>query len=316
MSNLIASAEHLPKQNHAPGSQAATNPAFSYLLSLGSKRSRDEVRSKLSRIAALLGAEGIASCPWHELRRAHVLGLVAKLNEAGKAPSTVNAYLSAIKGVVREAWMLDQIDAEQMQRIVAVKGVRGSREAKGRALSADEVTALLEACQRDPSPLGRRDAAIIALLFGCGLRKAELVALQMKDLDLGNLTLTVLGKGNKEGKSFIPPSVLPHLESWLAIRGAEDGALFCRITKHRKLLPGGLTGQGITHILYQRNIQAGIPAFAPHDTRRTFATWLLSNGEDIITVRDAMRHASVETTQRYDRRGEGRLRRASAKITL
>ncbi len=70
------------------------------------------------------------------------------------------------------------------------------------------------------------------------------------------------------------------------------------------------------HILNERRLQCGIDNCAPHDLRRTFASMMLDNGEDLITVRDAMGHASVTTTQKYDRRGDARLRRAAGKIKL
>ncbi|MNP65073.1 Tyrosine recombinase XerD [compost metagenome] len=70
------------------------------------------------------------------------------------------------------------------------------------------------------------------------------------------------------------------------------------------------------HILQVRQRQAGTEKCAPHDLRRTFATSMLDNGEDLITIRDAMGHASVTTTQQYDRRGEQRLRTARDRLIL
>lgn len=62
--------------------------------------------------------------------------------------------------------------------------------------------------------------------------------------------------------------------------------------------------------------QAGIEKFAPHDLRRTFASAMLDNGEDIVTVKDAMGHSSIATTQKYDRRGLDRLKKASQRLGL
>jgi len=72
----------------------------------------------------------------------------------------------------------------------------------------------------------------------------------------------------------------------------------------------------VYYILQVRQREAGLDRCAPHDLRRTFATALLDNGEDLITVKDAMGHASVTTTQKYDRRGEDKLRRARDNLNI
>lgn len=75
-----------------------------------------------------------------------------------------------------------------------------------------------------------------------------------------------------------------------------------------------MTPQVVYHILGQRCTENGIDSCAPHDLRRTFVSMMLDNGEDLITVRDAMGHASVTTTQKYDRRRDERLRKAADKL--
>ena len=102
----------------------------------------------------------------------HVTAIRTKLAET-KAPATVNATLSALRGVAREAWRLGLMTSEDRMRIEAVKGIKGSRLPAGRALSVGEVIALFDVCARDASPAGARDAAMLALLLGAGLRRAE-----------------------------------------------------------------------------------------------------------------------------------------------
>jgi site-specific recombinase XerD len=77
-----------------------------------------------------------------------------------------------------------------------------------------------------------------------------------------------------------------------------------------------LSSQAVYHILNTRRVQAGIEKCAPHDLRRTFASSMLGNGEDLITVKDAMGHASLTTTQKYDFRGNERLRDASKRLDI
>ena len=93
-----------------------------------------------------------------------------------------------------------------------------------------------------------------------------------------------------------------------------DGPLFTRIRAGDDVTSQRLTPQAVYHILGQRRAESGIGECAPHDLRRTFASMMLDNGEDLITVRDAMGHASVTTTQKYDRRGDERLRKAADKL--
>ncbi|EEW42926.1 hypothetical protein HMPREF0484_1044 [Klebsiella pneumoniae subsp. rhinoscleromatis ATCC 13884] len=100
------------------------------------------------------------------------------------------------------------------------------------------------------------------------------------------------------------------------VRGEHPGPLFTRIRRFDTLTNDRLTDQAVYHVLQVRQRQAGIAKCAPHDLRRTFATAMLDNGEDLITVKDAMGHASVTTTQQYDRRGEARLRTARDRLDL
>jgi len=111
--------------------------------------------------------------------------------------------------------------------------------------------------------------------------------------------------------SYVPAGAWQRLMVWIEqIRGENTGPLFVRIRRHDTLTDNRLTDQAVYHILQVRQQQTGNVSCAPHDLRRTFATVMLANGEDLITVKDAMGHSSVTTTQKYDRRGEERLRMA------
>ena len=198
-----------------------------------------------------------------------------------------------------------------------MKSVRGSRRPRGRGLDASEVRRLFLVCQDDPSLIGIRDIAILSVLIGCGLRRAEIVALDYSAYDRRDRSLTVRGKGNKERIAFLPDGAFIRIETWLdSVRGDAAGPLFTRVRRFNDLTHDRLTSQGIYHILETRRVQAGVEKCAPHDLRRTFATSMLLNGEDLITVKDAMGHASLTTTQKYDRRGDERLREASRRLDI
>ncbi|HBQ8517500.1 TPA: tyrosine-type recombinase/integrase, partial [Klebsiella pneumoniae] len=261
--------------------------------------------------------DSLESCNWGSLSRHHVMALTELLCDTGRATTTVNTYLSALKGVAKEAWMLKLMDVESFQHIRAVRNLRGSRLPRGRALPPEEIRALFGACEADDSSIGVRDAAMLAVILGCGLRRSEAVGLDLRDVVTDERALRVLGKGNKERLAYMPAGTWQRLRTWIDdVRGEKDGPLFTRIRRFDTLTNDRLTDQAVYHVLQVRQRQAGVTKCAPHDLRRTFATAMLDNGEDLITVKDAMGHASVTTTQQYDRRGEARLRTARDRLNL
>ena len=293
------------------------NPARAYLLSLNSPRSRQTMASFLNTVARILGARDLTDCSWAALRRHHVLALTEMLRDTDMAVATINTYLSALRGVAHEAWMLKLMSVEDYQHIRAVRSVRGSTLPRGRALSREEIRNLFGACDADRSSKGVRDAALLGIILGCGLRRSEAVALSYGDILPGDRALKVLGKGSKERLAYVPPGAWQRLELWVdQVRGEAAGPLFTRIRRHDCLTEERLTDQAVYHILQVRQNEAGLERCAPHDLRRTFATVLLDNGEDLITVKDAMGHASVTTTQKYDRRGEEKLRKARDRLGI
>lgn len=292
------------------------NPAAVYLLSLSSPLSRKTMASFLGRVAAMVGQSSLELFQWGALRRPHIQAVVSTLSASGLAPATINTYIAALKGVALEAWSLKLMSAEDFQQIKAVKSVRGKRIPKGRALNYSEISALYSVCDADKSSTGIRDAAMIALLLGCGLRRAEVVSMDIENIDKVDLSFKIIGKGNKQREVFIPPSSWERLQKWIHIKNTTTGPVFSRIRKEDKITESRLTNQAVYHILRERQIESGIQPFTPHDMRRTFASMLLANGEDIITVKDAMGHESVLTTQKYDRRGVERLRQASQRLRI
>lgn len=299
------------------GDNAPVSPARAYLLSLNSPRSRQTMASFLGIVAGMLGATSLDACSWGSMRRHHVMAVTELLRDTGRATATVNTYLSALKGVAKEAWMLKLMDVESFQHIRAVRNLRGSRLPRGRALPPEEVRALFAIFHDDGSSIGIRDAAMLGVILGCGLRRSEAVGLDLSDIVTHERALRVLGKGNKERLVYMPAGTWKRLRMWIDdVRGEKEGPLFTRIRRYDTLTNSRLTDQAIYYVLQVRQQQAGIAKCAPHDLRRTFATAMLDNGEDLITVKDAMGHASVTTTQQYDRRGEARLRSARERLDL
>ena len=106
------------------------------------------------------------------------------------APASANLMLSALRGVLKEAWLLGQLTAEEYQRAANLKTVGGETLPRGRALAPGELRALFRVCAEDRRPAGARDAALIAALYGGGLRRSEVVALLLAAYDPTHQALT------------------------------------------------------------------------------------------------------------------------------
>ncbi|MEO6457186.1 MAG: tyrosine-type recombinase/integrase, partial [Chloroflexia bacterium] len=214
-------------------------------------------------------------------------------------------------------WRLGQMDVEDYQRAADLGPVRGSQAERGRALGSAELASLFAACAKDKTPAGCRDAALLATLYGCGLRRSEGVALDLADYNPQDGGLTVRsGKGRKARVTYVPQGARPALSAWVAVRGAAAGALFCPVNKGGKLTHRRMTDQAIRKILKKRGAEAGVAAFTPHDLRRTMIGDLLDAGADISTVQRLAGHANVTTTARYDRRGESAKKRAASLLDV
>jgi integrase len=220
--------------------------------------------------------------------------------------------LAALKGVLREAWRLGHIEAEVFHRTTDVAPVRSTTLPKGRALRRGELQALFSACDDDPTPAGIRDAALLTVLYGVGVRRSEVVALALSDWDPEARTLKVRrGKGRKDRLTHLPEEGVEPLLDWLSIRGTEAGPLFVPIRKNGIMTIRPMTDQAVLYILQKRGQAAQVQSFSPHDLRRTFISHLLDAGADLSTVQHLAGHANVQTTARYDRRGEATRRQAA-----
>lgn len=288
------------------------HPAAVYLARLA-PGSRPTQQQALETIAEVLSpGTGVALLAWHRLRYQHTQAVRAEL-ATRYAPATANRMLAALRGVLKEAWRLGLVGAEEHARATDLEPVRGVRLLRGRALEGDELVALFEACDVS-TPAGLRDRALLALLFGCGLRRAEVVSLDLRDIKPANGSLRVRGKGNKERLAYLQPDGVRYVSAWLAARGGGPGALFLALDRgHRG---ARLTDDGVFAILRRLGARAGIERFSPHDLRRTFVSQLLDEGVDLATVQQMAGHAQVTTTARYDRRGESAKQRAAGRLRM
>ena len=246
---------------------------------------------------------------WSKLRYHHTAAVRSALIDRF-SPMTVNLMLSALRRVLLEAYKLDLMELEVYQKVVDVANLTGTSSPKGRALTVDEIQAIMATCQGN-EPKNVRDRAIIGVLRGGGLRRSELVNLELRDLKLKQSELLIRqAKGRKSRLVYLPDEASSFLQQWLELRGREAGALFCRIRRGGHLKIGKMHPDAIWRMLQKRAQQAGIDSCSPHDLRRTFCSDLLDAGVDIVTVQKLAGHASPITTSNYDRRGEDIKRKA------
>lgn len=274
------------------------HPVAVYLAGL-SPSSRRTMRGALDTIAQFgLGSDEATAwdVPWHQLRFQHTQAIRSALQEA-YAHTTANRMLSALRGTLKAAWKLGLMSAEAYQKAASVDSISGETVPAGRALSVGEMSGLLDTCEQ--RPLGTRDAAMISLLYGCGLRRAELVSLDLDDYVKEDGELIVWGKGNKQ-RAIPVGNAEPALADWLRIRGNEPGPLFWGLGNRNR--GSRLTDQAVYNMLRKRAKMAGVERLSPHDFRRTFVGDLLDAGADIVTVQKMAGHADPATTSRYDRR--------------
>jgi integrase/recombinase XerC len=179
-------------------------------------------------------------------------------------------------------------------------------------LGADEAVALMEADPGDPgelSAIARRDRLAVELLYASGIRVAELVGLDIDDIDRSRRVMRVLGKGAKERTVPFGQPALAALEDWLAYGRPElavDGSGPALLLGARGRRIDQRTVREVVHRRLGR--VPGAPDLGPHGLRHTAATHLLEGGADLRAVQELLGHASLATTQIYTHVSVERLR--------
>jgi len=248
--------------------------------------------------------------PLRQVEIAHVRRWAAALHGQGLAPGSIAIALAAWRGFYRWLGRAGLVPANP------VEGVRAPRGAKPlpKALPVDQAVALAEH-RRDggDARLEARDRCMVELLYGCGLRIAELVGLDAQPsagaagwIDAPDATAHVLGKGSKRRSVPVGRAALAALEAWRAARATlarpGEAALFLSRRGTR------LTASQVRSRLAARAVEAGVPARVhPHMLRHSFATHVLQSSGDLRAVQELLGHANITTTQVYTRLDFGHL---------
>lgn len=280
------------------------HPARVYLESLAPV-SKPTMKRSLDLIAKLLtdNKADYLTLNWPALRYEHTLAIRAALINDYE-PATVNRVLCALRRVLKEALRLELISTVDYARAVDISSVKASKELRGRALTQDEIDALMQTIFSDLTPAGFRDAALIAFLRGAGLRRAEVVNLDLKDFNNDGSIKIRSAKGTVDRTVYLSPSAVAIVNDWIEIRTRSPGPLLCQVNKSGRVVMQRLTPTAILFILHKRGEQANLESFSPHDLRRTFVSDLLNAGVDIATVQSLAGLSNPAIAARYDRRGD------------
>ena len=274
------------------------------------ERSTSAERSLRKRNGTELGPR----IPWHLIRYEHSISIRSWL-AVNYAPPTGNRHLCALRGVIKECWRMGLMTGDEMVRAVDVPSIAGEMIPAGRYVEPGEIKRLVQNCIDDPRPIGIRDAAMMGVMFGGGLRRDEVRSLDLSDYDPSDGSLKVRkAKGSKQRVAELPAGARRALEAWIEFRGQEPGPMFCSMVYGRMNSLTRLAESAAYKMLERRAQRAGVPAFTPHDGRRTFASDLFESGADVAIVQKLMGHATVNTTVRYDRRPESARRAAIQKL--
>ncbi|KDN94603.1 tyrosine-type recombinase/integrase [Hydrogenovibrio marinus] len=321
------------------GGRSRINPAEAYIRLLESDQSKITMTSYLKHviwIAAHVSGKKLLDPKGSPIKKKDVAKYVTldmmfwpnltklRINEvlqylATKQKSKIatrQAYLAAMKGVMREAEELGYIDEKQLLSILKLS-IKGRSKPKIRTLSLDEIIELFGSLANDA--IGTRDTAIMAILLGGGLRRAEVAGLTMDQVMFHEQGFHVTGKGNKERTVYLNDNNWQKFMAYMNdVRGSEETILvtdkhdpdkqievpapvFGRFWKNGDFdISKPLTPQAVYYIL--QRLTASIPQFnklKPHDLRKTFATTLVNNGTPLTVVRDLLGHSSVKTTEIY-----------------
>lgn len=208
--------------------------------------------------------------------------------------------LSALRTFFRWACRVGEATSNPAQRVRTPK----APQLLPRHLRPGEIEALLAAPAGD-EPMAQRDRAILELLYATGLRVAELVALDWRDLEIKERVLRTLGKGGKERMVPFGRPAQAALRAWrggwtalreraAALANPAEEPLFVNLRGER------LTDRSVRRIL-DRYVEATATASGvhPHTLRHTFATHLLESGADLRAIQELLGHSSLSTTQRY-----------------
>ncbi len=274
-------------ESDAPSDQ---NPAAVYLDGL-LPSGRRSMRRELARVVAIFtdqaGTDATAF-DWSQISRLQVEKLRSAMVDRNAAAGTVNHMLSGVRSTVRIAWELGLVDDKTWIAVEDEPNEKPQqRRRAGRYVKRNEVRRLF-ATAPGTDPIGARDAALLALLYGAGLQRSEAVALQLADYDEVSGAVTVR---DDERQVHATDGGKEAIHAWIAIRGDWPGALLAPVGTGERIRQRGMTAQAVMVRVRSITVQAGVAPVTPNDLRLTYLTELEKKQLDARTKGQARRGA-------------------------
>ena len=217
------------------------------------------------------------------------------------APATINLRLAAVRRLAYEASDNGLLSPDLAASIRRVKGAKKLGTRLGNWLTCAQGRRLLEASNTQNTK-GKRDHAMLALLLGCGLRRAELIGLKLGHLQQRDdhwAIIDLFGKGGHVRTVPVPSWVKAAVDDWLTVARVEDGLIFRCVTHSGTVWGSGISEKVVWWVVRQYAKKADIDKVAPHDLRRTCARLCHSAGGELEQIQFLLGHRSAETTERY-----------------
>lgn len=237
------------------------------------------------------GIENIKDADFFTLR-----GFVAMLFDKGLAKSSIERKIACLKSFFSFMQKRNHADDNPARMLKFPK-----KEQKAfKVFNIDSIIALLDAPDKS-DPFGMRDALLLELMYGTGVRVSELVGLNVSDIDFGGRRILVRGKGKKER---IVPIADMHVEMVYAYMDMKADMCPGHLPDYEAVfinkLGTRLTDRSVRRIVEKYLKEAGLPLdFSPHSFRHSYATHLLEGGADLRTIQQLLGHESLTTTQKY-----------------
>jgi len=223
------------------------------------------------------------------------------LEQAHYASSTINLRLAAIRRLAYEAADCGLLSSDLAAGIRRVKGVKKHGTRMGNWLTAQQGKRLLAVFDHEDLR-SRRDYAMVAVLLGCGLRRAEAAALAVENLQQREehwAIVDLVGKGGHVRTVPVPKWVKAAVDNWLVAAGVTAGPIFRAINKAQRIGKIAFSPKVIWGVVKAGRSKCGLENVAPHDMRRTCARLCHEAGGELEQIQFLLGHISVQTTERY-----------------
>ena len=217
------------------------------------------------------------------------------------AANTINQQLAAVRRLANEAADAGLLSPELAAGISRVKGVKQLGHRAGNWLSLDQSTEVLNYALGE-GLRAKRDYAMLAMLLGCGLRRSELIELELDEVQTrqGHWAIVdLIGKGGHIRTVPIPQWVKQALDLWTSAACITGGRIFRAVSKIGRVWGRGISQNVVWYVVRGCCERAGLNHIAPHDLRRTCAKLCHTSGGELEQIQFLLGHASVQTTERY-----------------